>query len=169
MASVARQVSLVALDAAEHASFLDAQAVEYAEQKARAGVWTRESSLERAREEIRSLLASSSGPPPHRFYRGLDDAGRLVGWVWTGPVPGAAADPAVVWLYQITVAPTLRGRGYGRALLAATEDEVRARGGRELRLNVFAWNGVALSLYRSSGYETVSEDGVGFELRKAFT
>ncbi len=162
----APRVSLAALNTAERAPFLEAQAAEYADEKARAGVWTREESVGRSREEIRRLLATPSAAP-HRFYQGLDAARRVVGWIWLGPMPGGVSDPAVFWLYQITVAPQLRGQGYGRALLRAAEAEVRALGGREVRLNVFAWNRVALSLYQSSGYETLAEDESGSELRKS--
>jgi len=43
----------------------------------------------------------------------------------------------------------VRGKGYGRAMLAAKEDLVSREGARELYLNVFRWNSVARALYDS--------------------
>ena len=160
------RLTLAPLDATERKAFLESQAVEYADEKVRAGIWTRTGSIDRAREEIRTTIAAPWARGGHRFYKGLDESGRRVGWIWVGPVPGGASDAEVRWLYQITVEPTFRGQGYGRALLRATEDELRTVGVRELRLNVFAWNAVAISLYRSSGYDTAVEYDSGFEFLK---
>lgn len=49
-----------------------------------------------------------------------------------------------------------RGGGYGRALLAAAEEELRHRGAPAVGLNVVGHNEVALRLYASSGYRVTS-------------
>lgn len=48
--------------------------------------------------------------------------------------------------------PAHRGRGIGRALLAAAEAHARKEGARELRIAVLAENGVAAGLYRDAGF-----------------
>jgi hypothetical protein len=50
------------------------------------------------------------------------------------------------------VAAGHRGRGLGRALLAAGETAARDRGAHALELNVFGANPAAVDLYRTSGY-----------------
>ncbi len=65
------------------------------------------------------------------------------------PRPGA-------WIYAIEVDAAVRGKGYGRALLAALEDRVREHGVATIGLNVFGENHVARRLYESAGYETTS-------------
>ncbi len=50
-----------------------------------------------------------------------------------------------------------RGRGFGRALLAAVEDATRRAGVGSLELNVFGHNRTAVSLYSTSGYEVVTQ------------
>ena len=45
-----------------------------------------------------------------------------------------------------------RGKGYGRALLRAAEEETLRNGVPTLGLNVFGRNHVARKLYESSGY-----------------
>jgi ribosomal protein S18 acetylase RimI-like enzyme len=49
-----------------------------------------------------------------------------------------------------------RGRGYGRELLAALEQRIRATGVRDLSLNVFGDNAPARRLYVSAGYREVA-------------
>ena len=54
---------------------------------------------------------------------------------------------------DIVVAPAARGRGVGRALLAAAERWAREQGYRMLTLNVFLKNEKARALYEDLGYE----------------
>ncbi len=154
------------MDSAERAAFLERQSAEYADAKARAGFWSSDEAPQRARAEIRSLLEDHDGASLHEFLRGADASGRTVGHLWVGSVPGERPDPRVRWLFQITVAESLRGQGYGRALLAAAEDRLRSCGVRELRLNVFAHNRVAIALYESAGYEVTSRAPRNLEMRK---
>jgi ribosomal protein S18 acetylase RimI-like enzyme len=76
----------------------------------------------------------------------VESGGKTVGSVFLGLRDGGA------WLYDITIAETERGRGYGRAAMLALEDEVRALGFGRVALNVWGGNAVARGLYRSLGY-----------------
>ena len=53
----------------------------------------------------------------------------------------------------VGVTPEWRGHGIGRALMRQAQDWVQARGGIELRLNVWAFNEAARRLYEELGYE----------------
>lgn len=55
-------------------------------------------------------------------------------------------------LQSLAVDPAARRRGFGRALIAAAEDEARARGGRHMQLELREDNGAAETLYKSLGY-----------------
>ena len=83
---------------------------------------------------------------PGTWIWAVEEDGRRVGWVFLGVRGGGA------FLYDITIAPDERGRGYGRAAMLALEDEVRALGHESLALNVWGGNAVARGLYRSLGY-----------------
>ena len=59
-------------------------------------------------------------------------------------------------LYSISVAPSARGRGLGAGLLAACEEQARARGSARLRLEVRSTNSSALRLYDAAGYRVIA-------------
>lgn len=55
-------------------------------------------------------------------------------------------------VHDLAVLPTARGRGIGRALLAAVEEQARARGCGKLTLEVLDANARARGLYASFGF-----------------
>ena len=57
------------------------------------------------------------------------------------------------WIGGMGVVSEARRRGLGRALMEAAIEEARARGVRELRLEVLEQNAPALALYRRLGFE----------------
>lgn len=92
---------------------------------------------------MRAELAS-----PHGCYFVDVEAGRLVGYGGVRAVSGAAdAD-----IQTIAIAAGARGRGRGRALLRALLHTARARGAREVFLEVRADNPTASALYASEGF-----------------
>jgi ribosomal protein S18 acetylase RimI-like enzyme len=56
------------------------------------------------------------------------------------------------WVYYVTVDPDHRFKGYGRAIMAAAEDWLRARGMEKMQLMVRADNTQVHAFYRSLGY-----------------
>jgi ribosomal protein S18 acetylase RimI-like enzyme len=56
------------------------------------------------------------------------------------------------WVYYVTVDPDHRFKGYGRAIMAAAEDWLRARGMEKLQLMVRADNAQVHAFYQSLGY-----------------
>ena len=75
-----------------------------------------------------------------------------VGWLWVTPFPDHKGQ-ARAFLYQITVRPAMRARGFGSAMLSALEAMLAAEGTAELWLNVNDANVPARRLYRRAGYE----------------
>ncbi len=85
---------------------------------------------------------------PHGRYVVDEEAGRIVGYGGVRAVAGAAdAD-----IQTIALAPEVRGRGRGRALLRELLTSAAQRGARDVFLEVRADNPVAAALYASEGF-----------------
>jgi len=63
------------------------------------------------------------------------------------------ANSSTARLYSIAVGPGRSGRGIGRMLLEAAEQEAQARGRRSLRLEVREDNPRAIAIYGQSGFQ----------------
>ena len=77
------------------------------------------------------------------------------GYVCFGPAP---MTEGTYDLYWIAVDPDDQGRGFGRQLLAAAEDDVRARGGRLLLIETASQDSYTATVrfYERAGYVVVS-------------
>ena len=64
----------------------------------------------------------------------------------------AASHAHVVLLNGLAVDPAVQGRGVGRALLRAAQEETLRRGARKLTLRVLSTNTTARRLYASCGF-----------------
>ena len=93
-------------------------------------------------EDLRSAFARSSVRVGMR-----DEHGRLVA------VARAMADDRVAWIYDVLVAPELRGRGVGRALMRLVLDHPDVRRARAVRLTTRD----ADPFYRTLGFGELSE------------
>ena len=155
------QVTVRQMTPAEYEEWQSTLAEAYADEQIAAGRWLAEGAVQRAREENTELLPHGLETERMLILRGVDTDGEPVGWAWVAlDHPRGTAD--VAFLYDIEVIETRRGRGLGRALLAAVEDATRLAGAIGLELNVFARNHTAIALYSSAGYELVTQ-----QMRKA--
>jgi GNAT superfamily N-acetyltransferase len=136
-------------------------AEDYAAEKVAAGSWAAEGAVQRALDESAELLPDGADTARMLIFRAIAEDGRPVGRAWVA-LDHPRAEPDTAFLYDIEVDEAERGKGFGRALLAAVEEAVRATGVGALTLNVFDSNGVATSLYESSGYATTTR-----QMRKA--
>jgi ribosomal protein S18 acetylase RimI-like enzyme len=84
-----------------------------------------------------ALLAAFVRDPEERIVAGI------YGWTW-----GGCCDIRYLW-----VDPAHRGRGHGRSLLAAAEEEARHRGCRHVVLETHSFQ--APGFYARLGYEAV--------------
>ena len=94
----------------------------------------------------------------------------LTGMLWRLPLLSLLSsdvDNDRFLLDGICVTASARSRGIGAALMAAIEDEGRARGYAHVRLDVIDTNWRARALYERLGYRTVKTDSIGL-LRFAF-
>src|SRR5689334_14027130 len=104
----------------------------------------------KAADDIERLFPGGRPSAEHSIYV-IEADGEPVGDLWLTP-RDETMEPCL-FVYDITVDESHRGRGYGRAAMELAEEEARRRGIERIALNVFGGNVVARGLYRSLGYE----------------
>jgi ribosomal protein S18 acetylase RimI-like enzyme len=129
---------------------------QYAHDIQRAGRASAEQAHETAERQTEQLLPDGVDSPDTLVYTAEDGAGRPVGWLWLS-LPSEANGRDAAWVYEIAVDPGERGKGYGRAIMRAAEDELVRRGVARLALNVFTDNPVAVRLYESLGFQVMAQ------------
>lgn len=108
---------------------------------------------EYAERQFDRLLPRGLSTPDQHIWSAFDGEAE-VGYLWLGLSRRAGAVEGYV--YDVAVLPSLRGHGYGRAIMRAGEDKAAALGAVAIRLNVFGHNTGARALYRSLGYGAVA-------------
>jgi L-amino acid N-acyltransferase YncA len=95
---------------------------------------------------------SAAHLPGHRFV--ATAAGQVTGWVAASPVSGRRVYAGVVE-HSVYVHPAARGRGTGRALLAALIASTEAAGIWTIQSSIFPENTATLALHRGAGFRVV--------------
>ena len=101
----------------------------------------------RGRESREAIEAQIAATPD--LLLGAWEGGRLVGAV-IGSTDGRKG-----WINRLAVHPDRRRRGYGKALVAATEAALRERGLRIIAVLVEEDNGESLEFFEALGYEVL--------------
>jgi GNAT superfamily N-acetyltransferase len=104
-----------------------------------------------------ALTATLFGPDPRAFAHVVEREGNIVGiavWfvtysTWTGKHG--------LWLEDLFVLESERGRGYGKALMSALAGVCVERGYSRFEWTVLDWNEPALGFYRSLGVTPMDE------------
>jgi ribosomal protein S18 acetylase RimI-like enzyme len=107
-------------------------------------------------ERLQEFVSRCTGP--ERTVIGAFDSDALVGVVGCSRQEGAKArHKAMIW--GMYVAPQVRGRGAGRALVEAAVETARSWSGvEEVRLTVASDNEGAKRLYHACGFETYASE-----------
>ncbi|MCZ7564475.1 MAG: GNAT family N-acetyltransferase [Burkholderiales bacterium] len=149
--SGAAGVRLVAMTETEVADFLETVLPSYIAERATADHLSSAEAEQAARAQHAQLLPG-----------GKVGAGHTIAWIAAGEEPVGGVwfflDTASreAFLYNMTIFPQHRRRGYAAAALGLVEQAARAARCRILALNVFAPNAGALALYRKLGFTAVS-------------
>ena len=104
-----------------------------------------------------TLTATLFGPDPRAFTHVIERDAQIVGiavWfitysTWTGKHG--------LWLEDLFVLDSERGRGYGKALMRALAGVCVERGYSRFEWTVLDWNEPAIGFYRSLGVAPLSE------------
>ncbi len=122
----------------------------YARDNVRIGAWPADGSEARASVDLARILPAGRATPGHDFRSIVNEDRLVVGVLWFAP--NEAPHRRAIFIWDLFISAGFRGRGYGRAALAALELIARALGYDEIELHVFGDNEVARNLYRSAGF-----------------
>ena len=139
------------MTAEERTTWIAESQDDYVARRAKAG--EPEEVARRTVEEQHASYFPDGRPAPGHELMVFEDGGARVGRVWVGPHPMHPDAPEAAWVYNIEIDEPFRGRGFGRAGLAAVEAHLSRAGVVEVGLNVFGDNHAARQLYTTSGYD----------------
>ena len=111
---------------------------------------TPEEAIEVAHREVEKLLPDGRDTEDHVIWMACD-GDEPVGSLWI------TTKPRIPFIFGLEVDENHRGKGYGRSIMLAGEDECRRLGHSQLDLNVFGNNTTAINLYTSLGYTVTSQ------------
>lgn len=137
---------------AEYAEWLASEKASYAEGIVRAGALSPEEATAKSDHDFATLIPQGLATPDNTFLV-LEAEGQKIGtgWLKHGYLPG------VTYGYALHVQQEHRGRGYGRAAMAAGEEATLTAGDSVLMFTVWGGNDVAMNLYTSAGYQILHE------------
>jgi ribosomal protein S18 acetylase RimI-like enzyme len=114
--------------------------------------WTTEADYFQGDRTNEALLGKDMAANPDAALLVWRPDGVLLGCVWLEP-----ENDGIWYLGSLSIDPCQQNRGLGRKLLAAAEDWVRERGGREIRMTVVNVRDTLLSWYTRRGYALTGE------------
>lgn len=92
-------------------------------------------------------------PGVHPYVLVVDDAPVAYGEVWEDREEDEAE------LARVIVAPSLRGRGLGRTLIAMLAEEAQRMGFADIWVRVVPSNTAAIACYRAAGFKRTDAEG----------
>jgi ribosomal protein S18 acetylase RimI-like enzyme len=138
---------------AQVSDFLEAILPSYVAERAAADHVSSEAADRYARAQYAQLLPDGHLTAGHHFLRMVAiNSGQSVGGVWFW----IDSENKQAFLYNITILPQYRRRGFASDALMLIEEIAREAGCATLGLNVFSSNSEAIALYSRVGFCPVS-------------
>lgn len=135
------------MSAASYEDYLTTAVAEYAADKVTAGTWSQEEAPILAAESFQRLLPAGVSTKDHQLFSIYLTAEQpAIGVIWLHRQGEKA------FIYDFIIAEDYRGKGYGKAALAAVDQWAITQGMTEIGLHVFAHNQTAYQLYKKMGY-----------------
>ncbi|MFD8388161.1 GNAT family N-acetyltransferase [Streptomyces sp. NPDC059680] len=137
---------------AEYPDWLALEKAAYVDDIVRSGSLTPEEAVRKSDRDFGELIPQGLATPDNTFLV-LEARGEQIGtgWLKHRYLPG------VTYGYSLHIKEQHRGKGYGRAAMAAGEQATLEAGDTALMFTVWGGNEVAMNLYTSAGYHVVEE------------
>ena len=158
-------LTLVPMDEVEFDAYMERLIPEYAREGAKATGMPADEALEFAGKQIRALLPEGRSTLGHHFRNLVDAGGKTVGILWFAERPSKT--PPDLFIYDIQVARTERGKGFGTNAIRRLGEEAPGLGAAAISLHVFETNQPAIRLYERLGYECTHRGQGGLQMSLA--
>lgn len=142
---------LLPMTESDYAAYVAESIPSYAAEKVASGQWSREESLDLAKQSLDQLLPQGLATPDNHLFTILDDRSEAVGMLWIAVQ--ARAGKRIAYVYDVSIRPAHRRKGHAAGAFLALEIEVRARGLSGIALHVFGHNLAAQALYARLGFQ----------------
>jgi GNAT superfamily N-acetyltransferase len=103
------------------------------------------------------LQESLFGAHPACRCRVTEEDGQIVGYALTFSTYSTFRTLPGIWLEDLYVTPSCRGRGLGKAMLQSVIEEGRREGVGRIEWSVLDWNESAIEFYRKMGAEVLPD------------
>ncbi|MFC4560135.1 GNAT family N-acetyltransferase [Virgibacillus kekensis] len=123
---------------------------EYAADHAKAGNWSEDEAVDKARKQIEKLLPEGVKTKENYLYSVCDGDDPL-GVLWLNVRPTPQGNHA--YIYDIRLDDDQQGKGYGKATMQKLDEYAKEHEISRIALHVFAHNERAIKLYTKTGYE----------------
>ncbi len=142
-------VSLQPMSQSEYDLWISKSLKTYCEENQKAGMSVSEA-LKKSEDDFSRLLPKGL-QTPEQFLKSIYYEDKHAGTLWYGL--RGPKDNQKVFIYDIIVDETYRGRGVGKEAMILLERDVVQLGLSHIGLHVFGHNHTARKLYKSLGYE----------------
>ncbi|MGI8315258.1 GNAT family N-acetyltransferase [Halobacillus mangrovi] len=145
-------ISLSPMTKNEYDAIKVAQIKDYADEKVKAGTWTKEEAFEKSNESFNNLLPDGLKTSDH-YFLSIKNNGLNVGYFWYH-FANESNNQKEAFIYNFLIFDGHQGKGYGRKALEELEKHMRKEGIKKLSLHVFGHNKRAIHLYNKMKFDT---------------
>lgn len=144
-------IALVPMTEANFQTYCERAIAEYAKGHVRSGRWSQEEAYEQAHRQYQELLPQGVATPTHYLYTLTDVSTQTpVGILWLALQ--SQAGKQVAFIYDVAIELAFRRTGYATQAFETLEQQVRALGVQQIRLQVLGHNHEARALYEKLGF-----------------
>lgn len=148
-------IKLIPMNEEEYQAYYNGAVQNYAAEHVKGGRWQPETAVQEAKREYDELLPQGVATPNQFLFTIRDsESDTPVGMIWyalrqKGP-------KQIAFIYDVSIKPEHRRKGYAQAAFEAVEDLVKAQGVSVIDLHVFGHNQAAIELYQKIGFQTTN-------------
>ncbi len=147
-------IKLTPMTDEDYAAFMRKSLPEYAYDQMRAGNWTANEAVGRARAEFQQMLPQGPRTPNAYLRTILDETDRKIGMLWF--FVDANRSRKTAFLLDFFIFPEERHKGYEAQVFELFENEARSLGVERVELQIFTHKSDSVLLYRENGYQETS-------------